>query len=111
MADVQEIIFRQAWEGKTYPDIAESCGYDANYIKDVGSKLWKLLSQAFGEEVTKSNFRSVLRRRCPRQALPMQNSVIIRKSTKSASNLETVSANKHRERWDISIFFGDRKAR
>ncbi|MBN3962595.1 AAA-like domain-containing protein [Nostoc sp. NMS8] len=63
LSDVQEIVFRKAWEGQTYPDIAESCGYDANYIKDVGSKLWKLLSQAFGEEVTKSNFRSVLRRR------------------------------------------------
>ncbi|MEJ6484090.1 AAA-like domain-containing protein [Nostoc punctiforme UO1] len=87
LSDVQEIIFRQAWEGKTYPDIAESCGYDANYIKDVGSKLWKLLSQAFGEEVTKSNFRSVLRRRSPRrslsaaevQALPMQSSVVSEK--------------------------------
>ncbi|MBN4004939.1 AAA-like domain-containing protein [Nostoc sp. LPT] len=79
LSDVQEIIFRQAWEGQTYPDIAESCGYDANYIKDVGSKLWKLLSQAFGEEVTKSNFRSVLRRRCPQRTLPTQNSVLSEK--------------------------------
>ncbi|WP_298918646.1 AAA-like domain-containing protein [uncultured Nostoc sp.] len=79
LSDIQEIVFRKAWEGQTYPDIAESCGYDANYIKDVGSKLWKLLSQAFGEEVTKSNFRSVLRRRCRRQALPTQNSVLSEK--------------------------------
>ena len=79
LSDIQEIIFRQAWEGQTYPDIAESCGYDANYIKDVGSKLWKLLSQAFGEEVTKSNFRSVLRRRYLRRALPTQNSVLSEK--------------------------------
>ncbi|MBD2678141.1 MULTISPECIES: AAA-like domain-containing protein [Nostoc] len=79
LSDVQEIIFRQAWEGQTYPDIAESCGYDANYIKDVGSKLWKLLSQAFGEEVTKSNFRSVLRRRSLRLALPTQNNVLSEK--------------------------------
>ena len=79
LSDVQEIVFRKAWEGQTYPDIAESCGYDANYIKDVGSKLWKLLSQAFGEEVTKSNFRSVLRRRCPRRALPTQNSILSEK--------------------------------
>ncbi len=79
LSDVQEIIFRQAWEGQTYPDIAESCGYDANYIKDVGSKLWKLLSQTFGEEVTKSNFRSVLRRQCLRPALPTQNSVLSEK--------------------------------
>ncbi|MEH1833817.1 MAG: AAA-like domain-containing protein [Nostoc sp.] len=79
LSDIQEIVFRKAWEGQTYPDIAESCGYDANYIKDVGSKLWKLLSQAFGEEVTKSNFRSVLRRRCLRQALPTQSSVLSEK--------------------------------
>ncbi|WP_230968270.1 AAA-like domain-containing protein [Nostoc sp. WHI] len=69
LSDVQEVIFRKAWEGQTYPDIAESCGYDANYIKDVGSKLWKLLSQAFAEEVTKSNFRSVLRRRAQSSVL------------------------------------------
>ncbi|MEH2450830.1 AAA-like domain-containing protein [Nostoc sp.] len=79
LSDVQEIVFRKAWEGQTYPDIAESCGYDANYIKDVGSKLWKLLSQAFGEEVTKSNFRSVLRRRCLQRALPTQSSVLSEK--------------------------------
>ncbi|MEH2041273.1 AAA-like domain-containing protein [Nostoc sp.] len=79
LSDIQEVIFRKAWEGQTYPEIAESCGYDANYIKDVGSKLWKLLSQAFGEEVTKSNFRSVLRRRSLQRALPTQNSVISEK--------------------------------
>jgi WD40 repeat protein len=61
--DIQELVFRKAWEGQTYPEIAESSDYDANYIKDVGSKLWKLLSQALSEEVTKSNFRAVLRRR------------------------------------------------
>jgi WD40 repeat protein len=61
--DIQELVLRKAWEGQTYPEIAESAGYDANYIKDVGSKLWKLLSKALSEEVTKSNFRAVLRRR------------------------------------------------
>ena len=60
--NLQELVFRQAWAGQTYPEMAESSGYDANYIKDVGSKLWKLLSEVFEEEVTKSNFRSVLRR-------------------------------------------------
>jgi hypothetical protein len=60
--DVQEIVFRQCWQGKTYPEIAESFGYDVDYIKNVGSKLWKLLSKQLGEKVSKSNFRSVLRR-------------------------------------------------
>lgn len=61
--NLQELVFRQAWAGQTYSEMAESFGYNANYIKDVGYKLWKLLSKAFNEEVTKSNFRSVFRRR------------------------------------------------
>lgn len=60
--DVQELVFRNSWLGQTYVEMAESSGYNANYIKDVGYKLWKLLSKVFKEEVTKSNFRSVLRR-------------------------------------------------
>lgn len=60
--DLQELVFRGCWEGKTYPEIAEETSYDANYIKDIGSKLWQLLSQSFGERVTKSNIQSVLRR-------------------------------------------------
>ena len=72
--DVQELVFRKAWEGQTYPEIAESSGYDSNYIKEVGSKLWKMLSQALEEEVTKSNFRSVLRRRS-------QNRIVIKESS------------------------------
>ncbi|MBE9147895.1 hypothetical protein IQ257_05080, partial [Coleofasciculus sp. LEGE 07092] len=60
--DLQELVFREAWEKKTYPEIAENAGYDASYIKDVGFRLWQLLSEAFGEKVTKSNVRSLLRR-------------------------------------------------
>lgn len=60
--DLQELVFRQAWSGQTYSEMAESSGYNANYIKDVGYKLWKILSKVFAENVTKSNFRAVLRR-------------------------------------------------
>jgi len=62
LSNIQELVLRQSWEGKTYPEIAESYGYEANYIKNVGYKLWSLLSQVLAEEVTKSNFRSVIRR-------------------------------------------------
>ncbi|NMG07932.1 AAA-like domain-containing protein [Brasilonema sp. UFV-L1] len=71
--NLQEVVFRKAWEGQTYQEMAEGAGYDANYVKDVGSKLWKLLSQALEEEVTKSNFRSVLRRRAERAKLDQQS--------------------------------------
>ncbi|MEA5503734.1 NB-ARC domain-containing protein [Halotia wernerae UHCC 0503] len=60
--DLQEIIFRQSWKQKTYPEIAEKFGYDADYIKIVGFRLWKSLSQAMGEKVTKDNLHASLRR-------------------------------------------------
>lgn len=58
---LQETIVRQCWFNKTYQQIASEFDYDANYIRGVGSRLWQQLSEACGEEVTKNNFRSVLR--------------------------------------------------
>ncbi len=62
LSTIQEAIFRQTWEGKTYSEIAEQAGYDAAYIRDVGYKLWQLLSEAFGDRVTKNNLQVILRR-------------------------------------------------
>ena len=62
LSTIQEAIFRQTWEGKTYCEIAEKAGYDAAYIRDVGYKLWQLLSDAFSDRVTKNNLQVVLRR-------------------------------------------------
>ena len=58
---VQELILTQCWSGKTYQEIADSSGYDPDYIRVVGSRLWQLLTEAFGEKITKNNFRSILR--------------------------------------------------
>lgn len=62
LTTVQEIVFRQSWTGQTYLDMAIDSDYDLGYIKDVGSKLWRSLSQALGEKVTKSNLHKVLQR-------------------------------------------------
>lgn len=60
---IQELVFRQSWEGRSYSEIAANYGYDAGYIKNVASELWRMLSKALGEKVTKSNVQSVLTRR------------------------------------------------
>ncbi len=62
LSDVQELVFRQCYLGQTYQQIADNSSYDPDYIRYVGFQLWKILSQAVGEKVTKNNFRSVLRR-------------------------------------------------
>ena len=61
---VEESIFRGTWQGKTYAQMAAQCQYSLNYLmRDIGPKFWKLLSEAFGEEVAKTNLRVVLERR------------------------------------------------
>ena len=77
LSNIQEAIFRQTWEGKTYSEIAEVEGYDAAYIRDVGYKLWQLLSDAFGDRVTKNNLQVVLRRYCNRSPQIYANSASI----------------------------------
>jgi len=61
LSDLQEVVFRQSWLGKTYQEVARETGYDPDYVRGVGFQLWQMLSDAFGEKVTKNNFRSVLR--------------------------------------------------
>lgn len=84
LSDLQELVFRNVWEGKTYPQIAAEVGYDANYVKDVGSKLWKLLSTTLGEPVSKSNVQAVCRRYASQHPL-MQNFSAIATTPHSAS--------------------------
>ena len=58
--DVQELVFRLSWQGKTYQQIAEESDYDHDYIRDIGFRLWRSLSQKLGIKVTKKNIHSVL---------------------------------------------------
>ncbi len=73
LRDLQEQVFRHAWEGRTYPDMAELIGYDTGYIRDVGSELWRQLTQILGEPVTKNNLQAVLRRQHVRTASALPN--------------------------------------
>lgn len=61
--DLKREIFRGAWEGQTYEEIAGLVGYNESYIKEEGANLCKLLSSVLSERVTKTNFRAALERR------------------------------------------------
>ena len=62
LSRVQELIFRGAWEGITYVEIAERNNYSVKYIKIEGSQLLQSLSNVLGERVTKNNLQEVLHR-------------------------------------------------
>ncbi len=62
LSDLQKVILQQVWLGRKYLDIANCYGCTEGHAKDVGSQLWKLLSQALREKITKSNCRDILER-------------------------------------------------
>ena len=74
---VQEIVFRQAWSGLSYREIANQTGYDPDYLKDAGAKLWKQLSKALGEKVKKDNLKSVFKRYLRRHQITLRSNQVI----------------------------------
>ena len=70
LRDVELLILKGSWQSQNYEEIAEAYGYADKYLKqDVGFKLWHLLSEVFGERVSKTNFRSTLERHWQRWKL------------------------------------------
>jgi len=74
---IQEIVFRQSWEGRSYGERAKTTGYQYDYIKATGYELWKLLSQVFGEKVKRDNLKSVLKRYLRKSQVNLQRNLTI----------------------------------
>jgi hypothetical protein len=100
---VQEIVFRECWEGRSYLKIAQVYDYDPGYIKDTGYRLWQRFSEVYGQKVTKHNLKGILRRVA---AAKQQDLSAVISTTKQT--LETKTSN--RADWDdaidVSIFYG-----
>jgi GTPase SAR1 family protein len=64
LSEIESVVLKGAWDGKTYEEMATASGYAVNSLKnDAGPRFWKLLSlQVFGEKVSKANLRAVLER-------------------------------------------------
>lgn len=62
LSNLQETVFSHTWEGKTYAEIADMCGYEHNYIRDVGFRLWQTLSENLDQKISKSTVKAVLSR-------------------------------------------------
>lgn len=60
--NLQEAILRGTLQGETYTQIAKEKHCDESYVRDVGSKLWQILSEQLGQKVKKSNFRATIER-------------------------------------------------
>ena len=69
LSNVQVQVIYGSWRGQTYvnmsqePEMPESI-FALQYLKDTGYELFNILTQALGENVKKTNFRSVIERHC-----------------------------------------------
>lgn len=55
---LQVAILKGVLKGQKYADIAQEFNCSTGHAKDEAYKLWQILSDTLGEEITKSNFRA-----------------------------------------------------
>jgi ABC-type dipeptide/oligopeptide/nickel transport system ATPase subunit len=61
--DLQEAILKEALPGRKYATkVAQDRNCSEGYVRVAASELWKILSDVFGEEVSKVNVRAILER-------------------------------------------------
>jgi tetratricopeptide (TPR) repeat protein len=62
LSDLQIFIVSQVYLSRKYIEIAADYHCTEGHVKDTAAALWQLLSQLFGERVTKTNLKSILQR-------------------------------------------------
>ena len=61
--DLQEAILKEVLQGRKYATkVAQDRGCSEGYVRVAASELWQILSDVFGEEVSKGNVRAILER-------------------------------------------------
>lgn len=117
LSDLQEKVLRGAWRGKTYLKVSQETFNDPDYLKGIGANIWKILSEAWSEEVTKRNIKLVTKRNYKKlldiNQKNQQETISIPKVTNFASKTEKLVnetvTNSYRD-WgeaiDVSQFYG-----
>ncbi len=59
---LQKAILQGTIAGDTYAKIAEETYNSEGHVRDVGSELWQLLSEKLGKDVSKKNFKTLLKK-------------------------------------------------
>ena len=60
--DLQEAVLKGTLQHETYKHVAKDFDCSESRVRNAASELWQLLSEEFGENVNKTNFRSAIHR-------------------------------------------------
>ncbi len=75
LTPLQINIFIRAWNKQSYVKIAQELNHQYTYITDVGSELWKLLSQKLKIKVTKVKLQNALERYVQQEQIRNQSAL------------------------------------
>ncbi|MBW4659059.1 MAG: ATP-binding protein [Drouetiella hepatica Uher 2000/2452] len=95
LSDTQLKVFHLIWLGERYDAIADTMDYQPDYIKQVSSKLWKLLSKALNQPVSRRNLQTVFQqydqalRSAEPQSSPVHNLPVVNYSALIGREAET----------------------
>ena len=73
LTPLQDMVLRSSWEGRTYTSMASEVHYGAEHLRKTASGMWLLLSDFWGEPITKTNCRAILE---PRSLTKVQRQLI-----------------------------------
>ncbi|MFP4298170.1 MAG: ATP-binding protein [Spirulinaceae cyanobacterium] len=62
LSNLQKTVLQGVWRNMNYEAIAKTVHRDEQYLRNVGSDLWKILTEALGEKINKANAISVIER-------------------------------------------------
>lgn len=101
LSDAQRSVIQGTWQRQKYHEIALQYRCTPEYLKrDIGPKLWKILSEALGEKVSKTNFRAVIERQGQEEVPGNVSPIVIEKIQGTATGTDWGEAP------DISRFYG-----
>ncbi|WDD36066.1 formylglycine-generating enzyme family protein (plasmid) [Nostoc sp. UHCC 0926] len=62
LTEVEQLIIQETISNRTYEQIAASSNYSTRQLKNVANNLWKVLSEALGEKINKTNLKQTIQR-------------------------------------------------
>ena len=88
LTQIEQRVVILSCEGQSYKDIEENTGYVIGYLRDIGSGIWKQLSDVLQQRVTKKNLSLVLEQLQQNQLNPDCKIDIIRQQDNTISTTQ-----------------------
>lgn len=76
LSPIEQKVVLKTLQGTAYDGMEQELGYVSGYLKEVGAQLWKELSEALGQRVTKRNLPYVLKQYSNRSFGPSSSSIL-----------------------------------